>query len=83
MKKWLFREHRGGLKESMETCKTFNSLLEVIQYAFKKATNGRTIMSDIEIHFYSDGDVRIGWSPVYIVCGKNEVIGFCTEKVSD
>lgn len=80
---WLFREHRGGLKESMKTCKSYNSLLEVIEAAADKATYHKGITSEIQILLYSAGDERIGWRPVYIVCGRNEVIGFCTERSID
>lgn len=79
MGKWLFREHRGGLKESMKTCKSYNSLQEVIEAAVKKAVYEKRT-DCISITLYSKEDERIGWSPVYIVCGRNEVIGFCTER---
>lgn len=76
---WLFREHRGGLKESMKTCKSYDSLFDVIKFAANKAVYEK-YLSSIQIIFYSEKDERIGWGPVYMVCGKNEVIGFCTEK---
>lgn len=76
---WLFREHRGGLKESMKTCKSFNTLKDLIEYASQKSTYLKCCMSDIQLYLYCIEDERIGWNPVYIVCVKNEVIGFCTE----
>lgn len=78
---WLFREHRGGLKEAMETCKSYNSLKEVIKAASQKATYRKGDTNEIKIFLYSAEDKRIGWRPVYIVCGKKEVIGFCTEII--
>ena len=75
---WLFREHRDGLKESMKTCKTYNNLREVTEAAAEKAVYEKQTDS-INITLYSKKDERIGWRPVYIICGKNEVIGFCTE----
>lgn len=78
MGNWLFREHRGGLKESMKTCKSYNSLCEVIEAAVKKAAYP-TSKREIHIDYYSAVDERINWKPVYIVFTDKEVIGFCTE----
>lgn len=77
MSKWLYREHRGGLKESMKTLKKFDSLYEMLKHISVKE---KCDISDITIYLYHNApDDRIGWSRTYLVCGKAEVYGMCTE----
>ena len=71
-----FREHRGSLKESMETevsLKDRNELTEhclnVIPISFKP--------EELEVKLYSGPDARIGWSKTYIITLKRGgVLGF-------
>lgn len=77
MSKWLYREHRGGLKESMATLKKFNSLYEMIRYI---STKEECKMWDIDIEFYTNApDERIGWKYTYLVSIQRQAWGFCTE----
>lgn len=77
MSKWLYRDHRGGLEESMKTLKKFDSLYEMINYISTKA---ECKMSNIGIELYTNApDERIGWKYTYVVIIQGQAWGFCTE----
>lgn len=72
-----YRDHRGGLAESLETTQVFNSLNELIDYLKQslKEYNFEFLNSDIKIKPYCY-DKRIHWN-TYIVTIKNfGVVGF-------
>jgi hypothetical protein len=75
-----FREHRGGLAESMATlvnCDGRAALVTHIQHLLEcyglKVTD-----SDVKVTIYgTSGDARIGWEKVYVVTVQGYgVIGF-------
>lgn len=81
MSRWLYREHRGGLKESMATLKKFNTLHEMILHISSKE---KCRTDEVTIYLYHNApDERIGWDRTYLVCGKAEVYGMCTEVVDE
>lgn len=71
--KILFREHKGGLAEAMETLKEFDSLLELYQYLLELSKNYRKPAERIYIKLYSGynkplgEDDRIGWKNTFII----------------
>lgn len=65
-----YRDHRGGLAESMETLQEFDTRADLITYLQKElATWGHKFEeSAVKIEPYGDGkDDRIGWSNLHIV----------------
>jgi hypothetical protein len=89
-----FREHRGGLAESMETLVEVDSKLALVVYIQNLLAPYRVTVAyeDVVSTLYgSSGDARIGWEKVYIVTVKGYgVIGFSDapiepekEKVAD
>ena len=85
----IFRFHRGGLKESLETCvlcKNKNELLIFIKDSFGPF-NSKVIDESLEIFAYPNEkdcfDSRIGWF-THMVCIELEdigrhVVGFLSE----
>lgn len=82
-----FREHRGGLAESMETMQEFDDpylLLVHLRKQFKEC-------SEFESHPYGANktleiggtDDRIGWTNLHIVMGKYSREGWCAIGFSD
>jgi len=80
-----YRDHRGGLDESMQTLKEFESIEDLKKYVIERSIKeGNPLRfvhmesSHIEIKEYSDGpDKRIGWDKTYIVIDNVGPIGFC------
>lgn len=67
----LFRFHRGGLKESMETVIEVNSMNELID----------AIGFPHEITFQHIGmDTRVNWDTYYVIA-DDKVIGMSNSKV--
>lgn len=71
----LFREHRGGLNESMLTVVTVGNLAELI--AHLKTLHGIRSAAQVTIKHYGY-DPRIMWDN-YIVCINGEAVGFTNE----
>lgn len=79
----LFREHRGGLAESMKTIVKVNNHKELVEHCKTiMAKNNETFEPDnLNIAPYGGADSRIGWESVYIVTIKGHgVIGY-TNKI--
>lgn len=75
---WLYRNCLANLKDSMKSLKKFYTLYGVISYIAKKE---KCEKEDINIFLYCDyPDDRINWDYTYIVCVKNEIVGFLTQK---
>lgn len=74
-----FREHRGGLAESMETMRTFETvreLKEYLQLLFGWFTASKAYASPYA-HDSDGGDHRIGWENVHIISSRGYgVLGF-------
>lgn len=62
--KILFREHRGGLEDSMKTLKSFNNRDELVEYC--KSILDKEF-DEFEIKPYGGPDARIGWDATYMV----------------
>lgn len=65
-----FREHRGGLAESMETVVNLVGRKELVEHTHKLLWLWGVDVrdEDVKVEKYTDnGDARIGWSEVYIV----------------
>ena len=78
-----FREHRGGLAESMDTLVTFhppNERDKMIAYirGLLWPFDHLVIAKDVKLRQYTpDGDKRIGWDQLYIVTLEGYgVVGF-------
>jgi hypothetical protein len=80
-----FREHRGGLAESMETMVVVDGKKGLVAHIQKllKPYSVTVIDSDVAASLYgSSGDARIGWEKVYIVTVKGYgVIGFSDSAI--
>ena len=67
----IFREHRGGLEESMATCITLPSRHALLLHLRKLLLPFFVYVTDEKLHIreYNKGrgDARIGWSELYIV----------------
>lgn len=69
----LFREHRGGLQESMKTVVDLQDRAGLIEYIRKLLDGwGVTVTDDtVDLVKYNDhGDARIGWDELYVVTIK-------------
>lgn len=64
-----YRDHRGGLAESMATQRTFADRAELVAYvASSLAPWGFAVTDeDLRVEHYCDGDDRIGWADCFIV----------------
>lgn len=80
----LFRFHRGGLDEAMQTVIEVESLIQLKSYIKKDLEKGYLFLKDIKIEPYVF-DHRIGWD-THIVIGSfhNDVsdfpVGFLNRK---
>ena len=67
----IHRFHRGGLRESMLTCREFDSLKECLQTLITefncKQSCFKLTLKDIVIVPYGE-DMRIGWEDQYMIC---------------
>jgi len=73
----LFRKHRGGLDDSMQTVREVNSISDIIDYLnedkfFPPVTN-------LECRYYCYDD-RIGWD-TFIITHNGMAIGFTNGEV--
>ena len=75
-----FREHRGGLAESMETLVEVDSKRALVAHIQKLLSPYRVTVADDDVQaslYGSSGDGRIGWEKVYVVTVNGYgVIGF-------
>lgn len=65
-----FREHRGGLAESMETLVVMEDWNELAEYCKTKLSEWmfNIRIEDVSVKPYADNpDTRIGWDKTYIV----------------
>lgn len=65
-----YRDHRGGLAESMETVQEFDTRTELLAYLHKEMGTWGFKFDDstVRIEPYGDGkDDRIGWNNLHIV----------------
>lgn len=80
-----FREHRGGLAESMETMVVVDGKKGLVAHIQKllKPYSVAVADSDVAASLYgSSGDQRIGWEKVYVVTVKGYgVIGFSDSAI--
>lgn len=76
------REHRGGLRESMETVKECAPTIAAVTELVVKSTGGTAIPSDVAVRLYDKRpDERIGWDQTYIVMVNGYPWGFCDSPV--
>lgn len=75
-----FREHRGGLAESMDTLIEVDSKRALVAHIQGLLAPYRVIVTDGDVSaalYGSSGDARIGWARVYVVTVRGYgVIGF-------
>lgn len=87
MKKYFFRPHRGGLRESMEEHKFFDTIKEMLEYVVKdwNSWSSKPITSnDLTIKLYSkEHDARIGWNCTYIILLQGTGYAFFTDSYSE
>lgn len=65
-----YRDHRGGLAESMETAQEFDNRADLLAYLHKELGTWGFKFKDsaVTIEPYGDGkDDRIGWTNLHIV----------------
>jgi hypothetical protein len=65
-----FREHRGGLAESMETLVELPDRAALVAYCKKLLTDWQFDVKDNDVvveQYTPNGDKRIGWDQLYIV----------------
>lgn len=78
-----YRDHTGGLKESMETKREVNSLSELkahLQSKYDEKVFGKIL----EIKFeYSSFDSRTGWDTWYVMIKTESQKGFIVAGMSD
>lgn len=81
----IFRPHRGSLEMAMKEVKEFTSLKNLLSFIVEE--HNKTIpffqidINDLSIKLYSNGDNRIGWKDVFIICFEsynniNDKIGY-------
>jgi hypothetical protein len=71
-----YREHRGGLADSMKTVREIQPSLGALAIALKVPP------SAITVNKYGDYDKRIGWD-THIVCVNGSPTGFTDGPVTD
>ena len=80
-----FREHRGGLAESMETQVVVDGRKGLVAHIQKLLKPFSVDVKDADVAaslYGSSGDGRIGWEKVYIVSVKGYgVIGFSDSAI--
>lgn len=79
----LFRLHRGGLAESLETVTQVASLNEVQEYCNYPALGW--LPTDLECRFYAHDKRMDAWNDTYIITGtiqgQRVVMGFSNEEL--
>lgn len=78
----LFREHRGGLKESMETLREFKDIEEMYDYVIennKDLINERNVVMSM---YFDKVDTRTWFRKTFIIEieGHNGVLGYFATK---
>jgi hypothetical protein len=72
-----FREHRGGLAESMATEVTIDSSLDALAEHLEKVLLKAFRSGSITVKLYDERpDERIGWLKTFVVLDDHGVIGF-------
>ena len=61
------RMHRGGLQESMATCKECPSMKEVVDYLEDNDIDVDSVYCEL---YCNEGDERIGWKKTYMILGR-------------
>lgn len=81
----IFREHRGGLDESMATCVELKDRAALLFYISKLLSPWAKV-TDESLHvskYNTNGDSRIDWKELYIVSVDGYgVIGWTNEQVT-
>lgn len=72
---WLFRPHRGGLKEAMELLQEFDTIDDIFNHISNDWNNWNEHVTvhpcDLMYDLYGEnGDSRIGWSKTYVISYK-------------
>jgi hypothetical protein len=64
-----YRDHRGGLSESMETAREFETMDQVREHVAESLYPFYVDVTKENFHseFYCEEDRRIGWKPVCLV----------------
>lgn len=79
--RFLYRDHRGMLADSMTTVRELHSKEELIQY-LKRGVTGVVDCSKITIKKYGNGiDKRIGWDTHIVTLDGYGVFGFTDRAV--
>jgi hypothetical protein len=65
-----YREHRGGLEESMKTVKEFSTQSEFLAHITKTIYY---LKGPIKVEKYGGIDTRIGWDTYIVTVGGNAV----------
>lgn len=73
-----YREHRGGLAESLATTVKVDGFAGILAHEQAKEFPWPDLsLEAISAHPYGGDDDRCGWKDVHIVCLEGEPIGFC------
>lgn len=78
-----YRDHRGGLSDSMATVQQFQTKAELIDYLQQDLYQffpGKYDVSKIEIKYYGY-DQRIGWDSYIVLLPSFGVLGFTDREV--
>lgn len=83
----IFREHRGGLEESMATSVVLPSRHALLLHIRNLLWKYNFYLTDEALHikkYTKDGDARIGWKELYIVTVSHfGVIGWTNQACGD
>lgn len=71
-----FREHRGGLDESLATMVEVNNLAGLLDHIHSVFLWPHVTDADLSFEPYGGDDDRIGWKDVHAVLLKGSIIGF-------
>lgn len=82
-----YREHRGGLQESLDTAREFSTLKDCLQYVQGKWNKQpgnihRAFLTDIELCYYGyDDRVKQELYSVYLKIDRKYILGFIYEEI--
>lgn len=80
--KYIYCPHYGGLKESMEEAREFDSKDEMFEHIFNRYKSWRELTSVYMVDTDICEDTRVGWKDKTMICGEcmdgsHFVIGWC------
>ena len=78
-----FRFKRETLADSMATAISIDPTRKALLAAIHGDVDFEaTTALEIAVLWYAAGDERIGWAPLYVVKGRNGIIGFTDGPIS-